>query len=436
MSAQLLVGSAETIITPPVGTPLAGYFAPRTSTGVISDLRAKAFVAGDGEEGVGIVACDLLGLDREAVAQARAIVQERTGLRGERLMICCTHTHTGPETGPYQRIVPRNEEWAAALPGMIADAVAAAWESRRPGVLHVGKGHEEGLAFNRRFRMRDGREEFGPRGDETVGPAGPTDPQLGVICAADEDNSPFAMIVNYSLHIDVTGGNLISADWPAVLTETVQAVYGPKVIVLFVQGACGNINHCDYFGTPYPAGGGISKSRQIGRALGAAAVNVNEKARPSESQTVDAAREVLDAPYFPQDEVLQWRLEQARSAPEPSFFDKALLEWVDDYPREGAYPLEVQALRFGDAAIAGAPGELFVEWGLEIKKWSPHKVTLVAELANDSIGYIPTWEAIRRGGYESTPVVSVRLSPATGQLVADTNFRLLQELYRLRDGAQ
>ena len=85
-------------------------------------------------------------------------------------------------------------------------------------------------------------------------------------------------------------------------------------------------------------------------------------------------------------------------------------------------------MRIGDAAFCGAPGEYFVEWGLEIKKWSPFKFTFIAELCDDSVGYIPTYEAFMRGGYEATPVVSVRSTPALGQMIADTNFRNLRKL--------
>ena len=89
-------------------------------------------------------------------------------------------------------------------------------------------------------------------------------------------------------------------------------------------------------------------------------------------------------------------------------------------------------MRLGDAVFCSAPGELFVEWGLEMKKWSPHPYTFIAELANDSVGYIPTWEAFLRGGYEATPIVSVRLTQALGQMVTDANFRSCQELWRRR----
>lgn len=434
MSDRMLVGAAETTITPPVGTPLAGYFHPRISEGVIWDLKAKAVVAGDGDQAVCLIACDLISMPKEIVAEVRGRLQAATGTPGERVLVCATHTHTGPETRP-SRLVPTNDDYLAGLPALIAEAGIQAAANRRPAQLRLGRDHEEGLAYNRRFRMRDGTEQFGP-GDDldlVAGVAGPTDPELGVLAfAAEGQTDPFAVIVNYSLHIDVTSGNLVSADYPAALTEVIRGVYGPEVIVLFVNGACGNINHCAYLrDVPWPANG-VAKSVQIGRALGGKAIGIIEKSLPSGSQTVDALQEILDVPAYPWDDVLEHRLTEARSREQPNFFEETLLKWVDDYDANTRRPVETQVLRFGDAVICAAPGELFVEWGLEMKQWSPFPYTFIAELANDSVGYIPTFEAFRRGGYEATPVVSVRLTPALGQMVTDANFRSCQKLWKRR----
>ena len=55
------------------------------------------------------------------------------------------------------------------------------------------------------------------------------------------------------------------------------------------------------------------------------------------------------------------------------------------------------AVRVGGIGIVGLPGEIFYEHGLEIKKRSPAAHTMVVELANDAIGYVPTREAFGRG---------------------------------------
>jgi neutral ceramidase len=430
--ALLPVGAAETVISPPLGTELAGYFSPRVSDGVISDLMAKAIVVGEGADRIALIACDLLAITEEISVPVRARVAAETGIPGDRVMICATHTHTGPELRA-NRPIKRNEEYMAGLPDRIADAAIAAAAKPRPACICLGRDHEEGLAFNRRFRYDDASEQFGMRGDNVVGVAGPTDPDLGVIAFRESPQSmPFAVIVNYSIHIDVTGGNKISADFPAVMTNVLRGVYGPDVIVLYVQGACGNINHSPYGKKwPWPAKG-VWKSEQIGRALGGKAITIIEKALPSTSQVADAAQEILDVPRFPLDDLVEARVAQAREGEAKglsSAVDKRLLSMIDQHDPDGRDPREVQALRIGDAVICGAPGEYFVEWGLEIKKWSPFPYTFIAELANAWVGYIPTYEAFRRGGYEATPIVSVRATPALGQMVADANFRLARALW-------
>jgi hypothetical protein len=429
----LPVGAAERVISPPLGTELAGYFHPRVSDGVISDLMAKAVVLGEGDGRIALIACDLLAIPEELSAPARARVEAATGIAGERVMICATHTHTGPELRP-NRPIRRNEEYMAGLPDRIAEAAIAAAGQQRPACICIGHDHEEGLAFNRRFRYDDATEQFGIRGDNVVGVAGPTDPELGVIAFKESPEAmPFAVIVNYSIHIDVTGGNKISADFPAVLTKVLRGVYGEGVIVLYVQGACGNINHCPYGKDwPWPTKG-VWKSEQIGRALGGKAITVIEKALPSASHVAETAQEILSVPRFPLDDLVEERVAQAKAGQSQGLtnaVDKRLLELVGQHDPDGRDPREVQALRIGDAVICGAPGEYFVEWGLEIKKWSPFPYTFIAELANDWVGYIPTYEAFRRGGYEATPIVSVRSTPALGQMIADANFRLARELWK------
>lgn len=437
MATTMLAGAAEVVITPPVGTALAGYFTPRISEGIIWDLKAKAVIAGEGAQAVGIISCDLISMPQEIVTAAREEFEAATGISGSRILICATHTHTGPETR-NARLVPTNPEYLADLPGLIAQAGIDAANNRRPCVLSVGRDHEEGLAFNRRFRLRDGSEQFGPSADPdgTAGVAGPTDPEMGVLKFAEDGRDPFALIVNYSLHIDVTSGNLISADYPAMMTETVRGTYGPDTIVLFVNGACGNINHVPYLQErvwPIPRSG-KEKSVQIGRALGGKAICIAEKALASLDQTTDVEQAILDVPFYKWDDVLEKRLADARAQATPNFFEETLLKWIEDWTGEGSRPVETQVVRFGDAVFCSAPGELFVEWGLEMKKWSPHPFTFIAELANDSVGYIPTYEPFRRGGYEATPVVSVKLTQALGQMVTDANFRSCQTLWKRRNG--
>ena len=89
----------------------------------------------------------------------------------------------------------------------------------------------------------------------------------------------------------------------------------------------------------------------------------------------------------------------------------------------------VSAARIGPLGIATNAGELFVEWGLSIKKRSPFPHTVVAELTNDWIGYEPTELAFQHEGYETLAGVDF-VSREGIQTLVDTAVKLLQELYR------
>jgi predicted nucleic acid-binding protein len=79
----------------------------------------------------------------------------------------------------------------------------------------------------------------------------------------------------------------------------------------------------------------------------------------------------------------------------------------------------------GDLALVSAPGELFVELGLEIKRRSLFGQTMVLELANDSAGYLPARRAYEEGAYE--PEASL-FAPGVGEQIVRTAVGLLSGL--------
>ncbi len=101
---------------------------------------------------------------------------------------------------------------------------------------------------------------------------------------------------------------------------------------------------------------------------------------------------------------------------------------LDTAEREGRpLDVEVQVVALGDEiAWVSLPGEIFVELGLEIKQDSPFRHTVIAELANGAIGYIPSRRAYAQGNYE---VVSARCAEGSGERLVDAAGRLLDELY-------
>ena len=95
--------------------------------------------------------------------------------------------------------------------------------------------------------MKDGAVSWNPAKQhrDIVKPAGPIDPDVGVIYFDSPKNSPVATYVNFAMHPDTVGGEGVSADYPGVLSRLLGEYRGPEMLTVFANGCCGNINHRD-----------------------------------------------------------------------------------------------------------------------------------------------------------------------------------------------
>ena len=95
-SGDLKIGAARVRITPPDGTPMAGYYSDRGSTTVHDDLYAKALVIEKDGAKIAIISCDLISVPAEIVSKVRSIVEKTLGIKSDNVMVSATHSHTGP----------------------------------------------------------------------------------------------------------------------------------------------------------------------------------------------------------------------------------------------------------------------------------------------------------------------------------------------------
>src|SRR3954469_21346073 len=80
-AGELRAGAAAVVITPPPGTPMAGYYVPRAAEGVHDDLYAKALVLEVDGTRAALVALDLISTTRDLVEDARRAIEQGTQLR-------------------------------------------------------------------------------------------------------------------------------------------------------------------------------------------------------------------------------------------------------------------------------------------------------------------------------------------------------------------
>jgi len=89
---------------------------------------------------------------------------------------------------------------------------------------------------------------------------------------------------------------------------------------------------------------------------------------------------------------------------------------------DACLPAEVQLFQIGPWTFVGWPGEIFVEYGLQVKGERPG--TFVISLANGEFqGYITTEEAAAEGGYEASNAI---FAPQSGQVLMEETLRMLR----------
>jgi hypothetical protein len=93
----------------------------------------------------------------------------------------------------------------------------------------------------------------------------------------------------------------------------------------------------------------------------------------------------------------------------------------------------IQTLAIGDVAIVGVPAELFTVLGVEIKRQSPFRHTVIAELSNDWVGYVPDSRGHELGGYQTWTGHHSYCEPGTGERMVAT---ALSQLGRLQEQLQ
>lgn len=437
LAGELRVGTAAVTITPPNGTPMAGYYGVRLSEGVLDDLRAKAVVLDDGQTQAVLIVCDLIAVPRAIVMSARQLVEEETKIPAANVLIAATHTHTGPvvlDGRPIEDLVTggskSSQDYTTQLPKLIAQAAEEAFSHRQPARVSFGRETEDNLSFIRRFWMKDGTTGWNPgkRNPNIIRPIGQVDPDVNVVYAETADKKPLWTFVNFALHLDTTGGKLISADFPGTLANRLADYKGPDMLTTFANGACGNINHIDV--TSAARQHGPDEAKRIGTVLAGSVLKAYLHLNDADDLTLRVRREVVELPLRP---FTEEELREARAVAEKRGANTPFLEQVKAYrildvvQRQGKpYEVDVQVISLGrDIAWVALPGEVFVELGQSIKAASPFRQTSVIELANGVSNYIPNHSAFSEGQYEA---VSSRMAEGAGELLVTTAIRLLADL--------
>ncbi len=399
---MLKSGTSIIDISPEPGVGLAGYpHCPRPNKGVHDPLYAAVLFLDNGTERKAFVTLDLLSIGKASVARLR-------GLFDFDITVSASHTHSGPwaseplasEKGDGIEI---NPDYVAFLERQLERVIREASTHTFDAEFGAGVGccgKEQGVGGNRRDKN------------------GLQDPSVNVMAVRDTRGVIRSIFLNYALHPTFlhAENDRVSADYPGYIRRYLSFAF-PEAVFLFAQGSSG-----DQSSRYHRVGQNFEEAARAGTTLGVEVFHCIEKM--DFTDTLDMRVETFEVPDMPMKTFppLDAALEAERKA--VAAFEAATAKdyitmrnaelamfgaqntvsfarlHAEGY-RSPELPLEVQLITLNDTCVVTVQPEIFVAYGLAIKRRSGAAKTFVLEATNGyAPGYLFTPEAGREGGYE------------------------------------
>lgn len=400
---MLKCGFAKENITPKMGMAIPGYFEPRIIDGVLDELYAKALCL-EADNTVIIITCDTINLNPEDTDAIRAGISEKTGVLNENIIVHASHTHTGGPTWQGFEVV-RDAEYIEMLISQAIKAGISAYNSKVPALFGAKTGKAEGITFIRRFFFPDGKVVTNPKPDDPNKgkPEGVPDETYTLFKICDTAGKPIVFWSSFGLHLDTVSGNKVCADYPAALARKVYDKYGCESI--FMTGPCGNLNHFDHSNLNTYTDPDIREKiadvlfNELVRLEGEIELKSDVKIKAYARKFKVNLRKPTDAAVSYAKGILSGEIkEEGSKMRSPHLFSRMLIDVHNNPATETT--LEVNRISIGDANLVAWPGEIFCDFGMELRENKGENV-MIAELCNGTVRcYIPTVEGHKNGGYE------------------------------------
>lgn len=441
-------GFSRLCITPPLGVPIAGYYEYRETKGVLDDLYVTAVAFDDGKKKAVVIAADVIYFSFADGEKYRRLIADYCGIPIESVFVNCSHTHTGPIIGKDH--ISGCDSFALYddyVGIQMRDAAAYALNNMSESKFHTATSKAEKISFIRRYRMKDGSVQtnpgvHNPNIDHALGTPNETVKLIKIERECGED----IFIVNFGTHPDTIGGEFVSADYPGFVRSTIEAAV-PHTKCMFLLAPQGDVNHINPFPTKGESAGteitfdgvprGYAHAKHMGRVIAGAVLQICGKAEPIQADAVAFATQDITIPSNQDNSKLDEAKrimelhESGRDAKLP-YKAMELTTVVAEAKRivtlehgPAAYTFTLAAIRIGDIAVAGIPGEPFTELANRIYAGSPFETTVLCCLTNGGSSYFPASSAYDEGGYEAR---SSRLKKGGDDIVVNGMLKLLETL--------
>jgi hypothetical protein len=225
---RLQAGWGVASITPPVGTPLAGYGARhgKPSTGVHDELCVKAVAFSDGKDTAVVTGADMLLVPPSVADAVRTEVAKQTPLTANNLFFTASHTHDGPGgLAPGLAAASTFGKYDPKIPELLTQAftkaIVDALNSLGPAKISHGKVNAEQYIRNRARQAA-------------------VDPDLNYIVIQKEDGKR-CYVMRFSAHPTILSDDNMqfTAEYPGYLQRAIEKATGGTAV--YLGGAVGSM---------------------------------------------------------------------------------------------------------------------------------------------------------------------------------------------------
>jgi len=413
MIQKIKAGASNVDITPRQSHFLFGYpFVERMSTGVHDVLLSSALYITNGRMQVLFISNDVIYIAKDSVLRIRKEVSVKTGIPASHILIAATHTHSAPVTAEVlisvnDPIVPRvDQDYLRFMEESSVKAAFQAFERAESAKIGFVTGDATGVGTNRHD------------------PKGPKDMEVPAMLVRNLNYETIACMLICNMHPTILHENstLYSSDFPHYTRIFLQDYLGKTCTVVYFTGTAGNQSprHVTKSNT-------FEEAERIGKIVADAVISQLEKSvHFSADVSIYLRHKFTDLPkrQFPSVEWAEYHRDSLKkhfdqlqnSSKDIRVIRTAEVNWFGseellflsslaqsnglDRAYETILPAEIQIIKIGDRTFIAWPGEVFVEYGLELKKQFS-KISLITYANGELQGYLVTKEANDKGFYEA-----------------------------------
>lgn len=415
------VGSATSEMIADDNMVIGGGIGPGTTQGQEGKLQATATVI-QGETKLCIVGVDILMMHRDYMDQAAHGIEKACGIPFDNILINASHTHHAPSTVTVHGY-ERDEEFCKRTVAAIVAAATKANEAATQaapsrGVYRLGQ--EATVGQNSRQLLKDGRIYWiGPR-DDFVRPTDPFDVDLPVIGFREEGGKFAGVLFNHSTHCIGTRTGKRSPSFYGLAAQELAEEHG--VPINFLSGAAGSTHNLalDCNEMVYRIKSAFNSALQHAEPMKSSRLAAIKREIPFQIRTFDEQSEDRAVVEYCQ----KYAPGSSESIVQVFRDSRAKLKRFQGETR----PMWIHVVRVGEVYLVGVPAEFFTVLGLEIKRRSPYRDTFVCGLSNDYVGYLPSREGFKNGGYQTWMGLHSFSEVGTGEMVVEECLKLLNEI--------